>query len=337
MIGEQPVLGVIEGRLGLDGAGGGVDGVVERIHAALGQQHLLVTIPQLHGQVLALRQTLRKRAHMGFRQREQRIDGPDLGNRDDAGGIARVHHVAQIRQTQTQSPGNRRGHTGVAQLQLGGIDLRLVGRHRAFILAHQRGLGVDLLVGDRVLRLQILVALQVELGVLEQRLIALQRPLHLIQRRLKTARIDLGQQLPCLDLVAFLEMQLDQLARHLGAHHGSGAGIHRADSAHQHAHVALVDDTRRDGLYLRATAWAARAAGTSGPAPSASPLGARGLRLGGGVARLFALIPPIPAACGDGDDHHAPNQTGSSTTMRKVHPGRGRTGGSRASGHVSLG
>jgi hypothetical protein len=37
-----------------------------------------------------------------------------------------------------------------------------------------------------------------------------------------TARIDLGQQLTGLDLVTFLEVQLDQLARDLGAHHGRG-------------------------------------------------------------------------------------------------------------------
>ncbi len=52
------------------------------------------------------------------------------------------------------------------------------------------------------------------------------------------------------DLVAFLEMQAQQLARHLGAHHGRGARVHGADGADQHAHVAPLHHAHGHRLRL---------------------------------------------------------------------------------------
>ncbi|MPM55205.1 hypothetical protein SDC9_101998 [bioreactor metagenome] len=252
LVGEQPAVGVVESCLGLDGAGRGVDGVVQRIHAALGQQLFLVAVPQLDGQILPGGHASRQRAHVHFGQREHRVDGLDLRDGDQPRGVRWVDHVAQIRLAQAKPPGNRRGDACVAQLQLGRIHLRLVRGDRAFVLAHQRGLGVHLLVGDGVLRLQLFVTLKIKLGVLEQRLIAQQRALHLVQRGLVAARVDLGQQLAGLHLVAFLEVQLDQLARCLGTHHRRGPCVHGADGADQHPHVAPLHHASRHRLRLRA-------------------------------------------------------------------------------------
>ena len=77
-------------------------------------------------------------------------------------------------------------------------------------------LGVELLAGDRILGDQLCVALEVGLGVLEQRLVLLQLADRLLQRDLVGPRIDQGQQVALLDHLAFLEVDLDELAGDLG-------------------------------------------------------------------------------------------------------------------------
>ena len=252
---------------------------------------------------------------MGLGHGEHRVDGLDLGDGDDAVGIRRVDHIAPVGLAQAQPARNGRRDARVAQLQLGRIGLGLVGGHRALVLAHQRSLGIDLLAGNGILGLQLLVALQVQLGVLEQRLVALQRALDLVEAGLEAARIDLGQQLAGLDLVAFLEMQAQQLARHLGAHHGRGARVHGADGADQHAHVAPLHHAHGHRLRLGTHgAGAARPTRPAGAAPAASRTPAtRAGRTGRGLLALRRrplVPPPQPAPRHQGQCHHAPHQGG---------------------------
>ena len=77
----------------------------------------------------------------------------------------------------------------------------------AFVLAHQRGLRVDLLFGDGVLLVQGLVALQVAAGVFQLGQILHLGALGLGQRDLEGARIDLASRSP--DHLAFLEGHVD--------------------------------------------------------------------------------------------------------------------------------
>ena len=58
LVGKQPAIGIVKRSLGLDGASGGVDGVVQRVELALGQNLLLLTVPQLHRHDLARAQLL---------------------------------------------------------------------------------------------------------------------------------------------------------------------------------------------------------------------------------------------------------------------------------------
>ena len=87
LIGKQPAIGIVKSRLGLDGASRGVNRVVHGIESALGQQLLLVAVPQLYRHVLALRQPHGKHADMLLRQREHSINRLHLGDGDDAVGI----------------------------------------------------------------------------------------------------------------------------------------------------------------------------------------------------------------------------------------------------------
>ena len=98
---------------------------------------------------------------------------------------------------------DRRCHAAVGELQLGAVDLALVGLDRALVLANQRFLRIDLLLRNRILREQRTVALEVELRVLEQRLILGHLALRLRQLDLERAGIDLGKELARLDDLAF--------------------------------------------------------------------------------------------------------------------------------------
>ena len=59
---------------------------------------------------------------------------------------------------------------------------------------------------------QLAVALEIELGAGELRLVALLGGVRLVERRLERPRIDLEQQIARLDVLAFLEGDLDDLA-----------------------------------------------------------------------------------------------------------------------------
>ena len=70
-------------------------------------------------------------------------------------------HVADVHRAQADAAGDRRHDAGVAQVQRAPcLRLALVGHHGAFQLLDQRGLGVDFLARDRVLRQQGAEALQ---------------------------------------------------------------------------------------------------------------------------------------------------------------------------------
>ena len=125
---------------------------------------------------------------------------------------AGLHVVAGIDLAQADPPVDRRDDVAIGQVQLGAVDRALVGLHRARVLLHQEALVVDLLLGDRILPPQRLVALQVGLRLLQQPLVVRELALRLLQRHLVGPRVDLRQEVALLDHLAFLEADLGQLA-----------------------------------------------------------------------------------------------------------------------------
>ena len=69
--------------------------------------------------------------------------------------------------------------------------------------------------------------------------------LGLVERRLEQARVDLGQHVALLDLLAFGEQHLLQLAVDLGVDADGERRLHRAKSAQVNRHILALDD--RDG------------------------------------------------------------------------------------------
>nr|GEU28386.1 sensory transduction histidine kinase, putative [Tanacetum cinerariifolium] len=300
---EQRELGVRKARLGLDGAGLGVDLVVQRRELAAVEGIGTGAVQRQRRQRRVLVNALHQVRHAVLRDREFHVDGRHLRDHGDAGGVARPHQVADIDHAQAHPARDRRDHLGVAQIEPGRAFGRAVGHDRAFELLDQRGLGVDVLAGDRVLFQQGAVALQREFGVFQLRLVALALAAGLQQRHFELARIDLRHHLAGLDHLAFLEQHILQNARDLRAHGGGGRRRHRAQCFERDGNVGLFGrgHTHRGGGHAAPTATAARTART-GPAHAA-----RAGRAGHGSCRLVGEIPGQPAQSRHGGhrDHAA--------------------------------
>ena len=163
-----------------------------------------------------------------------------MGDHDDAVGIAGLNIIAGIDLAQPDAAGDRRDDAAIGQVELLGVDLRLIGFDRRLVLRDQRNLRVTGLLGDRVLRDQGVVALQIHLRVLQQRLIFGQLGLGLFERHLVGARVDLGEKIALVDHLAFLEGDLHQITadlRFYRDHRERGDG---AELAQRHRHVALL-------------------------------------------------------------------------------------------------
>ena len=109
---------------------------------------------------------------------------------DQAGGVTGADLVADIHLTQAQAPADGRANLAELQVEFGLVDTGLVGFQGATVLVDQRLLGVQGLPGNGVLGQQVLVALQVNLGIAQLRLVLLQGAFGFVQGGAVTARIN---------------------------------------------------------------------------------------------------------------------------------------------------
>ena len=195
---------------------------------------------------------------------------------------------------------------GVVDVELGRLHHRLVGGDRRLVLGDQRHLVGDLLLGDRILLGELLIAGEVALGLAQQRLVLGQLPLRLGERRLIGARIDLGDEVARLDGLALGEPDALQGAGDLGA---DGHGLerrHRAEGVDGQRHVA--EGHRRDPDGLRRVRRPARAfLPVRGRGVMLEPLPGVGARRGqdGDDRDPGETAPPAPRSGFDGRGGHA--------------------------------
>jgi hypothetical protein len=149
-----------------------------------------------------------------------------------------MNDVAGIDQAQTDAPGERSGDLRVRKLEARIVDLRFVGLDRALELPDLRGLGVELLAGEDLLLVKRAVPVEIDLGVPESGLVAGELAFRLLDLDLEGARIDLGEDLPFLDVLPFLEADADQLSVHAALHGGGLEGGDRSQAAQVYGHVA---------------------------------------------------------------------------------------------------
>ena len=122
-----------------------------------------------------------------------------------------MHDVAGVHLPQADAPGDRCGDAAIDEVELGALDRRLIALDRGLDLLHRRHLGVELLLGDRILLAEDLVALEVDLGVFQGRLVASLLSLRLHQLHLEGARIELGEQIALVHQLPFAKVDAQQL------------------------------------------------------------------------------------------------------------------------------
>ncbi|MCY1396858.1 hypothetical protein D9M71_118430 [compost metagenome] len=134
-----------------------------------------------------------------------------LGDDRQGGGVVGRHQVADVQLTQAHATGDGCADPGEFKVEFGIVDRCLIGLDRALELADQRFGGVQGLLGNTVFTVQAAIALDIDLGVFQLRLILQQGAFGLQQGVLVWARVDFGQQVAGLDHLPFFERDLDQL------------------------------------------------------------------------------------------------------------------------------
>jgi hypothetical protein len=95
-----------------------------------------------------------------------------LGNVDQAVHVGRVDDIADIDLSDAGDAIDRRGEIGVAEIDLRAFDDRLVGLNRGDELINNCLLRVGELLRDRFLLGEVGVTIEVDLGILQVRLVA---------------------------------------------------------------------------------------------------------------------------------------------------------------------
>ena len=128
----------------------------------------------------------------------------------------------------------------VGKVQLGIIDLGIVGTHQTFLLGHQRFLCVVLLLGDYALLVEIGIALQIAPRIFEVCLVLelcrfSLRDLHFVR-----SRVDQREFIAFADVLSFAEIHLHQLAIHTTVNSHRVIGLNIPQSLEVNGHVTLL-------------------------------------------------------------------------------------------------
>jgi hypothetical protein len=167
-----------------------------------------------------------------------------------------------IHESQADLAADRRNDSGIRDLQIGVIDLRLIGLNSAFVLSDGRCLRIELLPGNQSLIQQQLVPLTFRCCRFQQSLIARELALGLSELNLKRAFVDFRQEVALIDELAFPESDINELTVDPAPdRHGVRCG-RRAETAQINRHVDPLCRNRDN----RRTAAGAASSAASAPA-----------------------------------------------------------------------
>ena len=239
----RPQLLVVVGehRLELDGGGGLVDDVVDQEELAGGERTAVVLIVGDHLHRTA-RHGVADVVEGARRQGEQDGGGSRQHQRRERCLVVGMDDVSGIDQAHADATVARRGDGGVFELRLRGLDRGVVGRDRGLELIDLGLLLVDDLLRGDVREHQRLRAREVLLGRGELGLVLRLLGLGLVERGLEQARVDLRQHVAFLDVLAFGEQHLLQLAVDLGVDRHGERRLHGPEPGQIDRHVLAIDD-----------------------------------------------------------------------------------------------
>jgi hypothetical protein len=147
-----------------------------------------------------------------------------------------MDHVALVYQRESDPSRQRRCNAAVGQLELGVVDLGLVALDDPPVLINRSRRGVELLPRDG--RDGFLGTLELELRVLQQRLVPGELTFCLAQLDLERARVDLREQLTFVDELTVGEVDLVELTVHAGADRDRVVRGDGAEAGEINRHVA---------------------------------------------------------------------------------------------------
>src|ERR1019366_7419206 len=131
-------------------------------------------------------------------------------------------------QSETDAARERSGDFRIRQIELGVVDIGLIRLEVSQILVDERLLRVQLLFWHRILGKEGRIAFEVEPRVGEKRLIAGGSALGQVELNLIGTRVDFSKNLAFFDQIAFIKIDLHQLAVNTGL---NGDGVESRDVA----------------------------------------------------------------------------------------------------------
>ena len=216
--------GVVEFGFGADGAGVGIDLVVDQGQVTFAKQVAGFAVgvgTDVGLDLCVLRivdQALQGRQHL-LRQREFHGDRVDLGHGEQAGGVGHAQEIAFVDGANTDAAGDRGADLRVGKLYLRRVDCGLVALGGGFELVDQCLLLVVGLFGDAVVDAEQFVAFEVDQGDLQLRLAFAQLCAGLVEAGADRAVVDGGEQVACFDELAFLDEDFGEDAVYLWAYY----------------------------------------------------------------------------------------------------------------------
>ena len=158
LIREQGIVLVVKAGLCFDGAGGGVNLVVEAQQHAFAQFLRVGTVPGLNFQWRPRFLCLYDGRDIVLWQSENQINRMGLCNDDNPGGIAAGYLVTHIHKLQAHPTINRSCYPAPVELQLRAGDAGFIGFYRPLCFVDQRLLCIQLLTRDQIRFDQLLIA-----------------------------------------------------------------------------------------------------------------------------------------------------------------------------------
>ena len=149
-----------------------------------------------------------------------------------------MHDVTRIDEAESHPTADRRRDAAIIELEPSVVDLSLIDLDSAFILTHERLLGVELLLGDRILLIENVIAFEIDLGVLKLCLIFRHLAFGLRQLHLKRAWIDFREKRSRRDDIAFAKQDSHELAIDPAFHGNHVERRHRPQSGQIDVHFA---------------------------------------------------------------------------------------------------
>ena len=246
-----PQLQVFIGKLGfqLERAGCLIDLIVDHLEAAV-IDDAFVILPERVDLDLAGGERLCDLRELLLRQGEDDRDRPQLCEHNDRRSVRALHDIANVDLADAGAPRDRGNDLGPGQIGALIIDSGLVRFHLGFELRDQRLLGVRLLLRAGIGLGQVDVADQIYSGIGERRFILRFFGDRLVILGLIDRRVDLRQHEALLDVLSFLEKDIDQLSVDLRADRDGVERLHDADTVEIDRHVRRAGrgGQRRDRL-----------------------------------------------------------------------------------------